>query len=366
MEKIAFICGGASVEREISCLTGLKIVKELEKEKIPFLLIYLDEKNNFYLVKELDSSFVKNQKIEKGNFVKKNQESFFKTRFKKYLFDKVLILGHGKNIEDGALSAYFNQIMIPCLGESIYQGVTIQDKDIFKMILKANKIKTLNSYSLFKYQLDDYPLIEQIAKKVKYPLIVKPSKLGSSIGINKVEENKELAKALFEAFLYDDTVIIEPFIENKKEFNIALIGYEKQIEFSEIEEVNHNDQVLSFYDKYDYSKSNQKRIINPEISLEMKDEMQIVAKKVFQRLNLCGIVRFDFIYDVDQNQLYLNEANLIPGSLAYYLFEEKYSIIELVNRYIEVLETKRKEEKLLSTNYKEGFINRIDLSKIKK
>ena len=175
-----------------------------------------------------------------------------------------------------------------------------------------------------------------------------------------------LPSAMFEAFLYDNSLIIEPFILNKREYNIALIGYDDELEYSNIEEVNHSDQVLSFYDKYDYSKNNSKRIINPDIESSLKEKIVNYAKRFFVGFNLCGIVRFDFIYNQDEDKLYLNEANLIPGSLAYYLFEDKYTLSQLVSKYVDLLNKKRKQDKLLFYNYQEGFINKVDISKLKK
>ena len=366
MEKIAFVCGGPSLEKEISCLTSLKICEELEKKNIPYLLIYLDENHQFFLVKVLTSSFIKDKKITKGKFILKNNRCYFKTRFKKYSFDKILILGHGKNMEDGSLSCYFKQMNIPCLSEDIYNSSIIQDKVKFKLLLKGLNISSLDFEYLYKYQITDKKVISKINKKFNYPIIVKPSCLGSSIGISKVNDKNELPEALFEAFLYDTRVLVEPFIENKREINVSILGYENEIEVSNLEEVNNNNLVLSFYDKYDYSSNNQKRVINLPLEEKLKERIIETSKKIFKALNLCGLVRFDYIYDVEKEKVYLNEANLIPGSLSYYLFENKYSIVSLCEKYIKNLEKKQKDENLLLTSFQEGFMNKVDLSKLKK
>ena len=356
MKKIAFVCGGPSLEKEISCLTSLKICEELKKKNIPYLLIYLDENHQFFLVKELTSSFIRDKKIAKGKFINKNNHFYFKTRLKKYNFEEVLILGHGKNMEDGSLSCYFNQMEIPCLSEDIYNSSLIQDKIKFKLLLKGLNVPTIN----------DEKVISKINKEFNYPLIVKPSCLGSSIGISKVNDKNELPEALFEAFLYDTKVLVEPFIENKREINVSILGFEDEIEVSNLEEVNNNNLVLSFYDKYDYSTNNQKRIINPPLEEKIKKKIIETSKRIFKSLNLCGLVRFDYIYDVEKEKVYLNEANLIPGSLSYYLFENKYSIVSLCEKYIKNLEKKQKDENLLLTSFQEGFMNKVDLSKLKK
>ena len=366
MKKIAFICGGNSVEKEISCLTALKIVSELKKANIDCLLIYLDQKMNFHLVNELTPKFVEENKLIKGGFLKKRQKSFFKTIKKKYQFDYVSILGHGKNIEEGNLKTYFDMLNIPCLSESIYNGVILQDKSKFKMALNYLNIPSLPHKTIYKYQIEKSDKIKQIINKFSFPLIIKPSTLGSSIGINIVENKDKLKEALIKTAYYDDVILIEPFIKNKIEINTAIMGYENEIYISSLEEVNDSKSILSFYDKYDYSSSNKKRIINPNIDEKVKNKVIDLAKKVFENLHLCGIVRFDFIIDLDQNKIYLNEANLIPGSLAYYLFKDQFDIPSLVEKYIDILLKKHHQQELLLNKFDEGFMNKIDLSKLKK
>lgn len=362
MENLAIICGGNSLEREISILSGLKIYKELRKNDVYCILIEQDIDHNFYLIEEVDEYYHQNKK-KKGYFIKKGNNNYFKIGFKKYYFEQVFLLVHGKNVEDGTLKSYFDNINIPCLSEDLYNGGIIQNKLFFKYFLSKSKISYIQYQKLYKYEYQNK--IKEL-KNEKYPLIVKPSKLGSSIAINRVNNHEELIKALEEAFLYDDLVLIERYIERKKEYNIALLGYQNEIEFSNIEEVNDNDSILSFYDKYDYSKNNKKRIISPSIDFSIEEKIKKTSRKIFEELNLCGIIRFDFIFDLDNNHLYINEVNLIPGSLSYYLFADKFDIVKLIEKDIHYLKIKQKNEQLLLKKFQEGFIEKIELSKLKK
>ena len=366
MKKIAIICGGDSVESEISCLTSLKIAQELKKSNFPFLLIFLDKKNNYYLVDEYCEDFIKSQKYKKGQFKKKKNQCYFQVGLKKHWFDYLLILGHGKNLEDGKLSNYFSQMGFPILSESSYNGVIIQDKVFFKHLLRSLGFNVIPFEYLYNYQKDNDELIDNIKKTIDSDLIIKPSCLGSSIGVSLVKKNENIKKALYNAFLYDNKVIIEKCIKRKKELNIAIIGYQDDITFSNIEEVNDQEDLLSFYDKYDYSCNNKKRIIKPNIKEKLKNEICTTALDLYKKLNICGLVRFDFIYDVEEDILYLSEINLVPGSLAYYLFEDKYNLTDLIIKYIGILEKKYLEDSILLNKYMEGFINKIDLSKLKK
>lgn len=364
MKKTLFVCGGSSVESEISCLTALKICKVLKSNDTPFLLVYLDEDHHFNLVNKLEGSFVKNKNYKEGFFVRKKNKWFFKVGLKKYTFDQVVILGHGKNIEEGSVACYFKTLGIKVLSESIYNGTLIQDKVKFKMLLKSLKINSLPFSYLYKYQIEDDELIKKITMKLNYPLIVKPNCLGSSIGINKVNNYQELKRSLYEAFMYDQCVIIEEYLELKKEINVALMGYKDDYKFSSFEEVNSSNKVLSFYDKYDYSKENEKRIINPTLSDDVKNKIYKDLKKLHSCLNLCGVIRFDYFISND-NKIYLNEANLIPGSLGYYLFDSD-NLSKHIEDYLHILEKREKDESLLLTKFKEGFMSKIDIDSLKK
>lgn len=366
MKKIAFICGGNSVESEISCLTSLKICQSLKNNNIPFLLIYLDNQNNYYLVNTLNSHFVENHDYKRGIFIKDKKKNAFKIGLKKYYFDYIVVLGHGKNVEDGKVACYFHQLGYPVLSESILNSSLIQDKHYLKEILKANKIKVVPYKILYRYQEKNLNLINNYLNQLKSPVIVKPSSLGSSIGVSLAHSKDELKKSLLEAFTYDSKVVIEKYLKNKIELNIAILGYENDIDVSSIEEVNHNDNILSFYDKYDYSSNNEKRVINPKIDEKLSDDIIKTSTKIFKLLNICGLVRFDYIYDIDNKILYLNEINLIPGSLAYYLFKDKYEIYSLVEKYVNLLEKKYLEEIKLTNKFQEGFIQKIDIENMKK
>lgn len=360
-KRIVIVYGGKSVESEISILTALKVFKELKKVNPFVYLVYLDKKGNFYSGKGLLNleNYVSLKDFKKVKFDKKFSLCFFKHINRTY-FDEVLILGHGKNIEDGTLSSYFETLDIPYLYDDLSNSSIFIDKIKTKLILKTLNIPLINYQVLHSYQNENKITLD-------YPLIIKPSRLGSSIGIEKVNSKDELKSKLISSFRYDETLLIEEFIENKIEYNIAILGYQNKLIISDVEEVSHNDQVLSFYDKYDYSKGNEKRVIAPIIDSSLKEKIVDIVTKIFNELNLCGLYRFDMIFDKKVNEIYLNEINSLPGSLAYYLFESKgIKMSDLVLMYIDILENKNKNRNRLLNSFEEGFINNVDLDKLKK
>jgi D-alanine-D-alanine ligase len=278
---------------------------------------------------------------------------------KKTYFDYVYILGHGKNIEDGTLSSYFFIKKIPYLYDDLNNVSLLQDKIKSKMMFQHLKVPTLDYFSLHQGHK-----ISSKSIPFAYPLIVKPNTLGSSIGVSQVNDFSSLISALQEIYLYDETCIIEPCVTKKKEYNIALSGYLDELKISHIECVNSFDDVLSFYDKYDYSSSNKKRIIDPLIDEAIKNQMIDDAKKIFNSLNLCGTYRFDFLFDEVNQQLYLNEINVLPGSLAFYLFEKETKMIDLILFDIKMKEKKYFKREHLLTSYQEGYITQLAIEKM--
>ena len=364
MKRIVIVYGGKSSESEISVLTSLKVYKELKKTNNQVYLVYLDQEGNFYSSKNLEKveAYSSKDKFKKVNFYKKKSSYYFASKFKRTYFDLVLILGHGKNIEDGTLSSYFETLNIPYIYDDLTNVSLFMDKVKTKLVFKALDIKVTNYQIVHSYEVAD-----KFDLDFSYPLIIKPSRLGSSIGIIRVNKKEDLLESLIKGFTYDETLLIEEYIEDKVEYNIALLGYQNKILFSEIEEVNSSKEVLTFYDKYDYTSNNKKRIIYPQIECELIEEIKETSKTIFNKLNLCGLYRFDFIFDKKRHVLYLNEVNSLPGSLAYYLFEKQgISLSELVYMYIDILTLKNRNRNKLSTSFLDGFISKVDIDKLKK
>lgn len=162
------------------------------------------------------------------------------------------------------------------------------------------------------------------ANNLKYPIILKPNSLGSSIGVCVIYSNEQLIDKLEELFMLDDYVIMEKCLENFIELNIALIKYKKDIIVSEIEKVS-NSKVLTYNDKY-LNENKSLNHSNKELPANIDDNLKNLiiesAKKIYLDLQMSLIVRIDFLYDRNENQLYFNEINNIPGSLAFYLFSQ--------------------------------------------
>ncbi len=239
---------------------------------------------------------------------------------------------HGNNAEDGSLAGYLETIGIPYVGPKILGAAMGQDKVVMKQVMKEEGLPVV-PYTWF-YDTEYLNYKEDIQKEIKklgYPVIVKPATLGSSVGITVVKKEKELEEAISEAMNYDDKIVVEKLIENLVEVNCSVLGDYEHMETSEIEEVMSGEEFLTYQEKYIGNGKGEKskgmasanRIIPARISKESREKIISYAKKTFKVLNLSGVCRIDFLINKKTKEIYVNEPNTIPGSLAFYLWEPK-------------------------------------------
>jgi D-alanine-D-alanine ligase len=180
-----------------------------------------------------------------------------------------------------------------------------------------------------EYNEDDDKIITKIEKEIKYPVVVKPATLGSSVGISSCKNREELVKAINDAIQYDEKIVVEEKVENLTEVNISVLGNHENINLSVLEEVTTDDELLTFDDKYisgskkgaSKGMASAARKVPADIPKKLEEEVRRVASEAFKACNLSGDVRIDFLIDQKKNNVYINEINSCPGSLAFYLWE---------------------------------------------
>lgn len=346
--RVGLFFGGNSVEHEISVITALQAAEYIDREKYDVVPVYITKDNLFYTGEEAGK--IENytdipallKKCERVVLVKGARGAVDLVRYpgKKfggnllYSIDVALPAVHGTNCEDGTLQGFLTLLDIPYAGCDVYASALGMDKYAMKAVLAYNGIPVLDGKLSLSSDYDKDPEGEMNAleKAIGYPLIVKPYNLGSSIGIMKARDRGELKKALENAFLYARTVLVEHAIMNLKEINCAVLGDREGAEASECEQPLKGDDILSFKDKYigggKGSKSGQskgmatlKRRIPADISAETRETIRDLAVKAFRCLGCAGVARIDFMIDMDDEKIYLNEINTIPGSLSFYLWQ---------------------------------------------
>lgn len=340
--RIGVIFGGESVEHEVSIISAVQAMKALDAEKYEIIPIYIGKDREWYTGKLLkDIEIYKDLDLLKKyatNVVLTNRKDKFvlikKTGIRRIVdyVDLILPVVHGTNVEDGTLQGYLELIGIPYAFSNLYSSSIGQDKVFQKQILQSEGLP-VTKYTWFfdnDYKEDEEEILKNI-KKIGYPVMVKPARLGSSVGISKVKNEDEIRAAIEEAIKYDEKILVEKVVENLKEVNCSVLGNYEHQEASEIEEVMGVDEFLSYRDKYlggskKLGKSTKgmaatNRILPARIDEKMTNEVKELSKKVFKVLNACGLIRIDYLIDTKSKKVYINETNTIPGSLSYYLWE---------------------------------------------
>lgn len=367
--NLAVLFGGKSVEHEISVISALQAIRQLDTEKYEVFPIYITKNSEFYY-----GDILKNIEEYKSipNLIKKcTQVSFITEGDKTYLtpciqklfsknkhialIDVAFPIVHGTNVEDGNLQGFLRTLNLPFVGCNVLSSAVCMDKYITKILLKQAGFPVLDCLRFTsEYNINQQNIIQLVEKKFTYPVIVKPINLGSSVGISKAYDSNSLAEALSDAFSFSDKIIVEPAVVNLKEINCSVVGDSKEAIASECEEPYASDEILSYRDKYLDGNKKQggskgmaslKRKIPADISQETKDEIQRIAVESFKFLDCNGVVRIDFLMDNTTNEIWLNEINTIPGSLSFYLWEPtglKYT--ELLDKLIALALKRQREE----------------------
>ncbi|MEG0958790.1 MAG: D-alanine--D-alanine ligase family protein [Erysipelotrichaceae bacterium] len=362
--RVAVMYGGKSVEHEISILSALQVMHALDKNKYQVIPIYIAKDHCMYQGDALwdidtyqDEDRIAN-KVTNINLIKKgNMVMLQPTKHsihKKQIIDLVLPIIHGTNGEDGTIQGYLEMLDLPYCGSSIIGAAINQDKVIMKQVMKQQGIPTVDFFYTTAYESETSYLKK--ADKLGYPLIMKPANLGSSIGIHIAKNQAELKDKIKDSFLYDEKVMIEKVVEHLREVNISVMGNMIHSECSLMEEVIKSKDILSYEDKYQNSQTSKgmlstKRILPANFDQETQTKIKNLALQSFHELCSDGVVRIDFLIDDETKNIYVNEINTIPGSLAFYLWKDSgYLFHELLDRVIELGldKMRRKKQKIMS------------------
>ena len=386
--KVGVIFGGDSVEHEVSIITAVQAMQNLNKEKYEVIPIYIDKERNWYTGEELkkmetykDMDLLKSTLPKVCLIKKENEFVLMRTKgiFNKVLetIDVALPIVHGKGVEDGSLAGYLDTLGIPYVGPSMLGASIGQDKVVQKQILQMEEIP-VPRYVWF-YESDYLAQKEEILAKINklgYPVIVKPARLGSSIGINYVKKARDIEGALEEAFSYDEKVVVEETIENLLEVDCAVFGNHELMETSLIGEMMTKHDFLTFEDKYlqNNKKMSSKKLsgktstsgfkIPAKLDKRIENEIYEYSKKAFRALNLQGVTRFDFLVNAEAKQVYLNEPNTIPGCLAFFFFTGKnISYEQLLDNIITLAIKDYKENKKKVSSFESNVLSTYNGSK---
>ncbi len=352
MEKILIIYGGKSVEHDISIITALQVMNSI-KNDFEILPIYVNRDGQFMTADNLldiniYSNFLSLAKNPRAVFLCMGEGKIAiksKIKFKKIKPSCALVCMHGINGEDGSVSGALQLARIPYTCPSIESSAICMDKIVSKVLLKEAKLPVTDF--IYGENID----LNRSIKQLNFPIIVKPARCGSSIGISKCNNLKELKDACEIAKCYDSKILLEHFIENGREFNCACLNKNGKYIISKVNEVK-TKNFYSFDEKYIETRPTSTFKIDKNISNVIQD----LTLKTCKLLECEGVVRVDFL--MDDGQIYINEINTIPGSLAFYFFGDMKGLVcELIEEAKKRFENREKKVYVFDSQVLNIFAN---------
>ncbi len=324
MIKLGIIYGGISTEHDVSKMSAKSVVENLNKEKYEIHELYISKYGKWYQI-------VNGEKEEIYNLVWTLKE-----------LDVIFPVLHGLGGEDGTIQGLLEMLQVPYVGCGVLASSVGMDKVYSKIIFEKAGIPQM-PYIYIKKKKDGYVIIqnnfeeeefniEKIAEKLKFPMFVKPSNSGSSVGVKKATNKEELKMAIENAGQYDSKILVEQGV-NARELECAILD-EKEIKVSTVGEILSAEEFYSFDAKYNIPES--KTIIPADISKEQIEQIQNLAIKAFKAIDGKGLSRVDFFVEKETNKIYINEINTMPGFTKISMYPKLFEAVGIT--YTELLD----------------------------
>lgn len=356
-KNVLVLYGAESVEHDISVITALQAMQHFDRGKYNMIPVYIGRDGKWYIAenlldKKIYTNFderakkIKTASLEVGtaNLIIKKRNKFKES----VKIDFALLCTHGRIGEDGSLQGMLECAHIPYSSSNVRSCALAMDKIFMKDVMVSREIPNVKylAVNYEEYKREEKKYLLQVASKLKFPVIIKPSNLGSSIGIKICKDKESFGKAMEYCAQFDKRILVERFVEDFEEYNCAAMQMNGAVKISNIQKVENKEEIFTFEDKYLKESKNAKTKIEASLSKKIKD----LTAKVYQIFDCKGVVRVDFIFDKKDRTLYVNELNSIPGSLAFYLFKD-LSFKDVLNCLI---------EEGLSGKEKENFVTAYD------
>jgi D-alanine-D-alanine ligase len=322
-KRVAVIFGGVSYEREISVLTGVFVLNVLKGE-YDLIPVYIDRSGDFYTSEKM----LNIKTFQEGHTKDFTKISFTKHGICRYGKGKILTTidcalncCHGGWGEGGGLSALLELYDIPLASPDMPRSAIFMDKTLTKRLISGMGILSAQYLVVTEENYRRSP--QEIEEKISAlgDVILKPARLGSSIGISVVKNREELPQKLQQAFRFDQTLLVEEYLPQKRDINCAAYACNGEFFVSECEEPLSAEEILSFREKYLDGGKIRRADFPAKIPPEVSAEIKLTTERLYKELQFSGMVRADYI--LSGGKVYFNELNTVPGSLAYYLFTPK-------------------------------------------
>ena len=370
--RLGVIFGSRSCEREVAIISAVQLMNNVDESRYTVIPVYIHEDGVWYTGAPLRNirTFLN---FQPGNGIvpvtldmHTGSGALLSFREGKGPFDHphevmvarmdvCIVVMHGLHGEDGTLQGMLELADLPYSSTAVAGSAIGMDKIIMKQFFRGADLPVLPGlwYTASVYGADPAAVHAEVAARLGYPVFVKPANLGSSIGVSRADNEPELEEALKLAFSYDRRVLVEKGLVDPLELNCSVLGYDDRVEASPIEMpvTVVGDKLLDFKDKYLRSGGSKgmaslSRVLPAPIGPELTAQIQEMSVEIFQMLDCKGVVRIDYMFDRASGGLYITEINTIPGSMAFYLWENAgMPYARLIDRLVEVALQAREDKR---------------------
>jgi len=350
--KVALIFGGKSVEHEISIRSAKNVASQIDRNKFDVILLGISKKGTWYLVDAVESD------MEKGSPVAISLNAASPTIIdhqnnRTFSIDVAFPILHGTDGEDGGVQGLFKALSVPVVGSGVLGSAVSMDKVISKRILRESGVPVANYLSFSKSEKDSIRYSRVVAK-LGLPFMIKSASLGSSVGVSKVKNETDFAKAIDEGFKYDSTIIMEQFIKGR-ELECAVIGNSEPKAAMPCEVVLVKDYEFYTYTAK-YLDDDAVRIDLPaKIDEQSMEKIRSAAIEAYKALRCEDFARVD-LFLTQEGKVFINEINTIPGFTSVSMFPMMWqhmgmSYVDLITELIQQCLERNAAQKSLETHY---------------
>ncbi len=409
--NIGVAFGGVAPEHEVSVISGLQAAAALDRARYRPVPLYVAKDGRWYTGEALlDPAAFQNldrltaeavpvffdpaSHLGSLDLVEAGRRGLFAGRPRRFRIDVMLLGFHGGEGENGGIQGLCETFNVPFTGSGVFGSALGMDKVLSKMLCRDQDIPIVDFvwFRESEWIGHEEAWLGRIEERLGYPVIVKPARLGSSIGIAKADDRAELDAAIEEALRYDAKVVVEHGVQQLREVNCSVLGDPDEAQASVLEEPvrTDDDELLSFQDKYMRGGGSARggakaapggakqggdsaqgmasldRIIPAPLSDEQTAEIRQLSARIFQLFECAGVARLDFLIDGATGAYYFNEINTIPGSFSFYLWEPTgVPFDELMHRLVEIARRLHRQKNSRVRSFDVNLLSAQSLSGLK-
>ncbi len=350
--RVAVLFGGTNTEHEVSLVSAQAIIENLDPVKYVIIPIKITKENRWIKPKELHASY---QKVISSNIASAEQSIDSVGEVMEGKIDVVFPVIHGPYGEDGTIQGMLELMRIPYVGSGVTGSAVCMDKVVQKNICASYGIPVTPYFWFTKgeWDRDQSQIIAKIEEKLddSYPLFVKPANQGSSVGVTKAHNKKELIEGIEQALTRDTKVLVEIGVQNAREIECSIIGRNDDPQASVLGEIIPGNEFYDFEAKY--LGNNSDAIIPADLSENLAVAITSAAKTSFRALDCSGLARVDFLLNQKTGDYFLNEVNTMPGFTPISMFPKLWAASglpykELLSKLIDLAVERSKERRSIN------------------